>query len=474
MARYYPTCTRLPDGRILVNAGDYWDDDDGDGVIDTTPPPSETKQHLKAWLIYDPAATTKWSVGGAGFNVPLSGVVTDYPRVKVLPIGLFWSGDELNSQLQSYATSHLWWPLESWANTPSDITSSRGPNHPSGSKNRERATCNVLMLNAKSDDVSILLVGGGDSGALQQLGGQEAQGITCTFNSATNTVSGPASWTGVDMISNGSRRDANTVLLPNGRVFSSGHETADSEGRNYQIYYPPYLFNGNSWAVRDTIETWPASVPYGLSFEITGHHGSLRGSSAMRSVEPGLHRPRCLSLCSRQHARMRSDRSARHRMRTGLGGGGVLGQGQESVPVGGQDMRWNGKCAAEAGALALLLLIPRATWAAETRFALTGAAVINDRAGSSRVLLDFGDLNRALAGELVTSAVLEIQLPGTMPDTTIAVEVSAVQTAWVGRAPAWTTPWGPCRRRCRRRAIGSRTPGQGALRCEPDLRCHRR
>jgi hypothetical protein len=99
------------------------------------------------------------------------------------------------------------------------------------------------------------------------------------------------------------------------------------------------------------------------------------------------------------------------------------------------------KRAVPTGVVALLLMLPAMTWGAETRFALAGTAVITDGAGASRVLLDFGDLTSALTGELVTSAILEIQLPGAAPDTSIAVEVSAVETAWAGRAPTWTTPW---------------------------------
>jgi len=54
-------------------------------------------------------------------------------------------------------------------------------------------------------------------------------------------------------------------LLPDGRVFSSGSDSGIALQMTYEIYSPPYLFDGP----RPTITASPASVQYGQQFEIT-------------------------------------------------------------------------------------------------------------------------------------------------------------------------------------------------------------
>jgi hypothetical protein len=55
------------------------------------------------------------------------------------------------------------------------------------------------------------------------------------------------------------------VLLPDGRVLSSGSDNGASTEHTYEIFSPPYLFNG----ARPVIQAAPASIGYGSSFTIT-------------------------------------------------------------------------------------------------------------------------------------------------------------------------------------------------------------
>jgi hypothetical protein len=91
-------------------------------------------------------------------------------------------------------------------------------------------------------------------------------------------------------------------------------------------------------------------------------------------------------------------------------------------------------------ALAVVALCPRPALSAETVFTLQDVETISDEGGRSRILLSFGDTS-ALSGQLVTSAVLEVALPGDSPSEDVVLTLHAVETDWVGRSPTWTSPW---------------------------------
>jgi hypothetical protein len=71
------------------------------------------------------------------------------------------------------------------------------------------------------------------------------------------------------------------VLLPDGRVFSSGSDNGATTERTYEIFSPPYLFSG----VRPVIQSAPTSVAYGASFTITTTDDSTIARVAL--VRPG-------------------------------------------------------------------------------------------------------------------------------------------------------------------------------------------
>jgi hypothetical protein len=71
------------------------------------------------------------------------------------------------------------------------------------------------------------------------------------------------------------------VLIPDGRVVSAGSDNGVSTQVTYEIYSPPYLFNG----ARPVIKSAPTALTYGQSFSITTANASSIASVAL--VRPG-------------------------------------------------------------------------------------------------------------------------------------------------------------------------------------------
>jgi hypothetical protein len=71
------------------------------------------------------------------------------------------------------------------------------------------------------------------------------------------------------------------VLIPDGRVVSAGSDNGAATQVTYEIYSPPYLFNG----ARPVIKSAPTSLTYGSSFKITTANASTIASVAL--VRPG-------------------------------------------------------------------------------------------------------------------------------------------------------------------------------------------
>lgn len=334
-ARYYPTCTTLPDGRVLVTAGDFWTDCNEDGGWGEPPDDLDDGNEItlqERWAIFDPVEES-WEVddgaSGGTFTIPWTPITAEYPRmisypnVKALPYGLFWDGNDSAYQTpdSTHLPSYLWWPLDAWdggsANEHDDFKR----------ENRSGAACVVLTVDARRDSLAVLMVGGGrygipvagDEGAEIIVYSDTGTGIASSGWEATAAMSSDTGrWNtnavllpdGSVFVVGGEVRNASNVvtaqnhdceiftpnggltdgtweevagltvnrghhsvalLLPDGRVFSAGHETgAGTAEKNYHIYYPPYLFtSAPGWAARDTIETAPATVNYGLPFEIT-------------------------------------------------------------------------------------------------------------------------------------------------------------------------------------------------------------
>ncbi len=71
------------------------------------------------------------------------------------------------------------------------------------------------------------------------------------------------------------------VLIPDGRVVSAGSDNGAATEVTYEIYSPPYLFNG----ARPVISSAPTSINYGEKFTITTANAATIASVAL--VRPG-------------------------------------------------------------------------------------------------------------------------------------------------------------------------------------------
>jgi hypothetical protein len=132
-----------------------------------------------------------------------------------------------------------------------------------------RRDCNSVIL----PDGKVLAIGG--------QGLNDDPNLSCEMFDPADS-----SWTTMDDLAIRRGHHSFALLLPDGRVFVTGHEnTGELQEKNYEIYYPPYLFSGsNTWADRDTIEVAPnpssETVHYGLPFEIT-----MNSSAAAAAVD---------------------------------------------------------------------------------------------------------------------------------------------------------------------------------------------
>lgn len=263
--RYYPTTTRLPDGRILISAGFTDNGADNTNVEVYTPPP-------------------------AGSNVGTVAVVGQhrgglYPHQTVLPDGRVLEVGDRGTSVLDPAT----WTWTSLPRTGSKHFSGEGeivlPGPPSGSTkvmvsgggNATTAVTATESYDAATPskawtplaplpqprahmtpvllpDGDVLGVGGNSKGNFEL-----PQYTALRYDPQTNT------W---DTLAAQVKRrgyHSSAVLLPDGRVLSAG-DTGTGGGRNtLEIFSPPYLFQG----ARPTITAAPAQVAHDATFTIS-------------------------------------------------------------------------------------------------------------------------------------------------------------------------------------------------------------
>ena len=372
LARYYPTVVKLDGGRVLVAAGDYWIDCNGDMDMENNPNGTEVSLHRK-WAIYDHDALpgNRWSWdnnvltgSGGSFTNPWvaqayradSPYMVSYPRLRMLPYGLFYAGND-RSNVATAEPSYLWTPLSAWSLPDSPYL--ENPKN----ENRFTGTCVVLTMDATDPDISVLLIGGGANveqpsnlpegavgaeiityrrdpgtglvstvspgwsttspmhssmgrtdgnavllpdGTVLAVGGEEGpseddQNRDCEIFTPNPADPPAGTWSDAASLNHDRGHHSVALLLPDGRVFASGHENHVGMegywGKNYEIYYPPYLFeDADSWAERDTIVTWPDPedldpdtplfVSHGLPFEITVKDGDASDIDEVVLMEP--------------------------------------------------------------------------------------------------------------------------------------------------------------------------------------------
>ena len=261
--RWYPTTTRLTDGRILITGGRSQKAtklNEQVEIYNPGPPSSvslfgpnellDTYAHqwvlpngkvfataTTASVIFDPNTKT-WtslakhlSIQGRPAGVMLPGGPGGSTTF-LLVGGQVPSGPKAIANVEMFDTSN---PQRGWVSRPA--------------LPQARNNMNMVLL----PDGSILGVGGNNSG---DYGGQELQALL--YNPTTG------SWS--PMASQKFRRGyhSTAVLLPDGRVLSSGDTGPGSGIHTLEVYSPPYLFQGP----RPAITSAPSQVNWGQQFNV--------------------------------------------------------------------------------------------------------------------------------------------------------------------------------------------------------------
>ena len=191
-------------------------------------------------MIYDPTTET-WTTSDP--NVVDGGSSAMYDTGKVIKAGSSYTGNALsnNPSAATAYTTDLSQATPTWTQT--------------GSMAYPRSYLNLTPL----PDGTVLATGGGTT----TNGGNLSDGVLPAedWNPATGQ------WTTWASMAVPRLYHSIALLMPDGRVFVAG--TGDLNGvpneLNYQIFSPPYLFNGP----RPTITSSPSVVQYGSNFQVS-------------------------------------------------------------------------------------------------------------------------------------------------------------------------------------------------------------
>lgn len=267
--RWYPTNTTLPSGEVVTMAGA---DENGDNV----PIPEVWNGTSSSWR----------QLTSAALALPY------YPRNFVAPDGrIFYAGEEQQSRYLDVAGAGLWTdgPLRKFGlrdygsavmYAPGKILYAGGGDPPTDSAeiidlNQASPTWTLTgamafarrQMNATLLPTGDVLVTGGTSGA----GFNNAEGAVLAaelWHPATGTWTTLASSAVVRMY------HGTALLLPDGRVLYTGSgdgPVGTVNERNYELYSPPYLFNG----ARPTITgALPPSAGYGQPLVVNTPDGA--------------------------------------------------------------------------------------------------------------------------------------------------------------------------------------------------------
>jgi len=266
--RWYPSDVQMPDATILTFGGEK--------------APTGTDKLVPQVERYNPS-TNAWSTLPATADV--KGL---YPRLVLLPSGKIAKvGPGSPSQLFDPSTS-VWTKVGKMAFSPRkagsfvllpgltqvmtsggqnnsgvvtasteilDLTAAKPAWHTVGPMHTARMHQNLVLL----PNGTVLAVGGGQVGH---------------FGSPVKTaeIFDPATGTWTEMAAQAGQRTyhSTALLLPDGRVLSAGSNSGKPEQTTAEIFSPPYLFS----SARPVIDSAPAAVPYGASFDITSAQAS--------------------------------------------------------------------------------------------------------------------------------------------------------------------------------------------------------
>jgi galactose oxidase-like protein/glyoxal oxidase-like protein len=271
-ARWYPSTVELPDGTMLALSG-----------IDNT---GRVRQKVMETYNYK---TNTWTVLPASANMPSNTLhYTAYPRMTVLPSGLVflsapdtesyefnpstntWSYVATNNFGFRFYAPHVLLPgLEKVLVAGGTLVESPSPGTATNTAEvidfsvgspawsytapmtYARVNHNLVLL----ADGTVLAVGGG--------GGNGAHVSPVFTPELYNPTTG--TWTLMAPQIVPRTYHSTAVLLADGRVLSAGANDRGSMQETYEIFSPPYLFQGP----RPVISSVPASLSYGANFTVT-------------------------------------------------------------------------------------------------------------------------------------------------------------------------------------------------------------
>jgi Galactose oxidase-like, Early set domain len=239
LARWYPTCTTLEDGKILIVSGFF------NGV-----PPNPTTWPLGALVnpfydLFDPTTERLSAASGRVWMPPL-GEQTLYPFVKLLPGGTLFVHNKQISRLwvKDPAAQH---PLgrTRTAHVYVNVASNNFRTYPG------QGACVILPLSTSATTVRILVAGGGGETGNTIVHDTPATNTAEIFEFRTNRTSQRQDgWRPIASMKN-RRFMSDGVLLPDQSVLLSGGSGIGKADDNNNPVLEPELFNS-----RD--ETWRA------------------------------------------------------------------------------------------------------------------------------------------------------------------------------------------------------------------------
>ncbi len=277
LPRFYPTATKLPDGRILAMGGSYggiktlnqrtqeiFDPNTGQWTLTAQTPDIPYYPHdfilpdgrmvitgatevPVVTRVWNPASDT-WSTVDAS-HVYDAGSSTMYRPGKILKAGSASDGGA--PAIPSLNTAYVL-----------DMTSGSPAWRQVGSMAQPRSFLNLTTL----PDGNVLATGGDTN----------RSGTNFATGARTAELWSPATeqWTTLASEAQGRLYHSVGFLLPDGRVMvgGTGRVNATPNAFNYEIFSPPYLFKGP----RPTIASAPSSVGYGQTFNVaTPSSGSI-------------------------------------------------------------------------------------------------------------------------------------------------------------------------------------------------------
>jgi len=287
-ARWYPTATSLPDGRVLATSG----------AINCPTCGGPGGSHAGIALIPEIYApnTNSWSpLSGASLSLPL------YPHMHVLPDGrVFVAGSQeepVTSRVLNVA-AQTWTVVDATVRDggssvmylPGKILktgSARNPDYPAAnaattayvidmnqaspswravpSMSAARTQHNLTML----PDGNVFLVGGATT--------SDVYATASAVKAAALWSPATESWTALAAMSEPRLYHSTSLLLPDGRVLVSGGGRFGPDFPSAEIFSPPYLFKG----ARPTISSAPGVVAYNGHFSVGTPDGAQITSVAL-------------------------------------------------------------------------------------------------------------------------------------------------------------------------------------------------